>query len=116
MISVPNRTFLVRFSGISAKSAQAMPVSLARTSPAKLPRARPFFGNIFLPFTVVSNKVFMSNNKSGRKLKFHCWQETEHYFSQETLQGLRYSTVSEILEVLCRGVYSNLGVGAREKF
>ena len=80
------------------------------------PRARPFFGNIFLPFTVVSNKVFMSNNKSGRKLKFHCWQETEHYFSQETLQGLRYSTVSEILEVLCRGVYSNLGVGAREKF
>ena len=32
---------------------------------------------------VVSNKVFMSNNKGGRKLKFHCLQETERYFCQE---------------------------------
>ena len=57
----------------------------------------------------------MNNNKSSRKLKFHCLQETEHYFSQEMLQILRYSIVSEILEMLCRGVYSSLGVGARER-
>ena len=64
--------------------------------------------------TVVSNKVFMSNNRVPVK-----WSSTDckrHNFSQETLQSLRYSIGSEMLEMLCRGVYSSLGVGAREGF
>ena len=61
----------------------------------------------------------MSNIMGGRKLKFHCLQETEHRFSQEeevyvTALFQKYLN-SEILEMPCRGVYSSLGVDVRER-
>ena len=41
MINIPNRTFLVRFGGISGVFGRAMVRILARRSRAKIPMARP---------------------------------------------------------------------------
>jgi len=41
MINIPNRTFLVRFGGISGEFGRAMVRILARRSRAKIPMARP---------------------------------------------------------------------------
>ena len=41
LVFIPNRTFLVRFGGISGKVSRAMVRILARRSRAKIPMARP---------------------------------------------------------------------------
>ena len=101
-----------------------MLVSLARTNRARLLRETCFWKDTLSivrrqESAAVSNKVFMSNIMGGRKLKFHCLQETEHRFSQEeevyvTALFQKYLN-SEILEMPCRGVYSSLGVDVRER-
>ena len=57
-ILIPNRTFLVRFGGISGDFGRAMVRILARRSRAKIPMARPNEKNLVTPTPLFQSECF----------------------------------------------------------